>query len=204
MSENLSVENLADNAINESSKPIVSNEKLSVAEKVEKKISSFEDGQKLLASLSPIKVKIGKRRLLPISISIDQVEVETNPVIDFPLSVTDQTHALSISEQVRRGIAQEQEPDINSFDFRDGKDDGSEAIGIFDLSNHVDAWIAEQTLSENLKSSFRSQVLQQQADKAMKESIEYSQKQQKQKIVEPQETDQEAQAPEQIKTKSFF
>lgn len=174
MAKNLSVESLAENAIDESSEPIVSDDKLSVAEKVEKKISSFEDGQKLISSLSPIKVKIGKRRPLPISISIAQVEVEVNPVIDFPLSVTDQTHALSISDQVRRGIAQEQEPNENSFDFKDGKDDGSDAIGIFELSNRVDAWIAEQNLSEDLKSSFRHQVLQQQADKAMKETIEKS------------------------------
>lgn len=172
MAKNLSVENLAENAIDEKSEPLVSDEKLSVSEKVEKKISSFEDGQKLIASLTPVTVKIGKRRLFPISICSDQVEVEVNPVIDFPLSVTDQTHALSISEQVRRGVAQEQEVDKNSFDFKDGKDDGSEAIGIFDLSNRVDAWIAEQNLSEELRSSFRSQVLQKQADKAMKEAIE--------------------------------
>lgn len=178
MAKNLSFENLAENAIDESSEPIVSDENLSVAEKIEKKISSFEDGQKLLASLSPITIKIGKRRLFPISISTEQMEVKINPVIDFPLSVTDQTHALSISEQVRRGIAQEQEPDQNSFDFKDGKDDGSDAIGIFDLSNRVDAWIAEQNLSDELKFSFRSQVLQQLADKAMKDVIDKEQKQQ--------------------------
>ena len=172
MAKNLSVESLAENAIDENAEPIVSDEKLSVAEKVEKKISSFEDGQKLLASLSPVKIKIGKRRPFPLSISSDQVDVEINPVIDFPLSQTDQTHALSISEQVRRGIAQEQEPDESSFDFKDGKDDGSEAIGIFELSNRVDAWIAEQNLSDDLRASFRSQVLQQQADKAMKESLD--------------------------------
>lgn len=174
MAKNLSVENLAENAIDEKSEPLVSDDKLSVAEKVEKKISSFEDGQKLLASLSPVKVKIGKRRRFPLSVDMTQVDVEVNPVIDFPLSVTDQTHALSISEQVRRGIAQEQEPDGDSFDFIDGKDDGSQAIGIFELSNRVDAWIAEQNLSDELKNSFRSQVLQQQADKAMKETLDKS------------------------------
>lgn len=174
MAKNLSVESLAENAIDEKSEPLVSDDKLSVAEKVEKKISSFEDGQKLLASLTPVTVKIGKRRLFPISIDSTQVEVEIDPVIDFPLSVTDQTHALSISEQVRRGIAQEQPADENAFDFKDGKDDGSEAIGIFDLSNRVDAWIAEQNLSESLRDSFRSQVLQLQADKAMKETIDKS------------------------------
>lgn len=174
MAKNLSVDNIAANALDEKAEPLVSDEKLSVSEKVEKKISSFEDGQRLLASLQPIKVKIGKRRPFPISIDTTQVDVEINPVIDFPLSVTDQTHALSISEQVRRGIAQEQEPDESSFDFKDGKDDGSEAIGIFELSNRVDAWIAEQNLSDELRSSFRSQVLQQQADKAMKETIEKS------------------------------
>ena len=172
MAKNLSVENLVENAIDEKSEPLVSDEKLSVAEKVEKKISSFEDGQKLLASLSPVTVKIGKRRPFPLVISTEQVDVEINPVIDFPISVTDQTHALSISEQVRRGIAQEQEPDESSFDFKDGKDDGSEAVGIFDLSNRVDAWIAEQNLSESLRDSFRSQVLQQHADKAMKDVLD--------------------------------
>lgn len=177
MAKDLSIESLSKNALDEKSEPLVSDEKLSVAEKVEKKISSFEDGQKLLASLSPVTVKIGKRRLLPISIDTTQFDVEINPVIDFPLSVTDQTHALSISEQVRRGIAQEQPADENAFDFKDGKDDGSEAIGIFELSNRVDAWLAEQKLSEDLRDSFRSQVLQQQADKAMKDVLDKAESQ---------------------------
>lgn len=174
MSKNLNVENLADNAIDEKSEPIVSDEKLSVAEKVEAHISSYEDSVKTFSEMKPIMVSIGKRRRLPPSLDPSQFEDFINPVIDFPLSVTDQTHALSISEQVRRGIAQEQEPDESSFDFKDGKDDGSEAIGIFELSNRVDAWIAEQNLSDDLRTSFRSQVLQKQADKAMKETLDKS------------------------------
>lgn len=90
---------------------------------------------------------------------------------DYPVNMTDQTHALSIAEQVRRGLGDAEKPDPKAFDFPDGKDDGSEAHGIFEFANRVDAWVAEQNLSDELKQSFRSQVLQQQADKAASETI---------------------------------
>lgn len=84
-------------------------------------------------------------------------------------SVTDQTHALSIAQQVRRGQGDAEKPEKAAYDFPDGRDDGSEAHGIFDFAERADAWIAEQNLADDLKKSFRQQVLQQQADKAMKE-----------------------------------
>lgn len=89
----------------------------------------------------------------------------------YPPSPTDQTHVLSISEQVRRGQGDAKEPDGNDFDFPDGKDDGSEAHGVFEFAERVDLWLAEQKLSDDLRASFRKQVLQRQADKAMSESI---------------------------------
>ena len=104
--------------------------------------------------------------------------------IDFPPSQTDQTHVLSLSEQVRRGQGDADEPDKKQFDFPDGKDDGSEAHGIFEFAERADLWLAEQNLSEELRDSFRSQVLQQQADKAMKESISKAQENQTKKVSE--------------------
>lgn len=79
--------------------------------------------------------------------------------VEYPPSLTDQTHALTLAEQVRRGQGDAEKLDKNAFDFPDGKDDGSEAHGIFELSERVDRWIAEQNLGDELRQSFRQQIL---------------------------------------------
>lgn len=84
-------------------------------------------------------------------------------------SCTDQTHALSISQQVRRGQGDSESPQKDAYDFPDGKDDGSAAHGVFEFAERADAWMAEQNLGDELKASFRKQVLQRTADLAMKE-----------------------------------
>lgn len=89
-----------------------------------------------------------------------------SPFLDFPDTLTDQTHALTIAEQVRRGQGDADKPDPNAYDFPDGKDDGSDAHGIFEFSERVDQWIAEQNLSDELRQSFRQQVLSRELDKA--------------------------------------
>lgn len=81
------------------------------------------------------------------------------PFVEYPPTLTDQTHALTLAEQVRRGQGDAERPDKNLFDFPDGKDDGSQAHGIFEFSERVDRWIAEQNLSSELAQSFRQQVL---------------------------------------------
>lgn len=172
MAKDISVDKLSENALDSSAPALEGEEKFSVSEKVEKLISTYEDSVKRFSSLSTVKLNIGIRRKTPLSVSTEQYVCLITPDVGYPLSVTDQTHALSISEQIRRGVAQEQEPEKNNFDFIDGKDDGSKAIGIFDLCNRVDAWIAEQQLTEELRDSFRSQVLKQTADKAMKETLD--------------------------------
>lgn len=77
----------------------------------------------------------------------------------YPPSLTDQTHALTLAQQVRRGQGDADKPDPKAFDFPDGKDDGSQAHGIFEFAERVDSWIAEQNLSAELKADFRQQVL---------------------------------------------
>lgn len=90
----------------------------------------------------------------------------------YPDSLTDQTHALTLAQQVRRGQGDADKPDPKSFDFPDGKDDGSEAHGIFELSERVDAWLAEQNLTAELKDSFKQQVLNSQQIQAEKAAAE--------------------------------
>lgn len=96
---------------------------------------------------------------------IESVDYVINPV-SYPPNMTDQTHALTLAEQVRRGQGDAEKPDPDAYDFPDGKDDGSDAHGIFEFSERVDQWIAEQNLSDELRQSFRDQVLSREIDKA--------------------------------------
>lgn len=95
---------------------------------------------------------------------------------DYPPSLTDQTHAMTLAQQVRRGQGDAEKPDPKAFDFPDGKDDGSEAHGIFDFAERVDSWIAEQNLSAELKADFRQQVLNSAVIQQQKEQTKKAEK----------------------------
>lgn len=110
--------------------------------------------EKSLPSI-PVCVPVYGRKRLNSSNFVAYVQ---SPVV-YPESLTDQTHALTLAEQVRRGQGDAEKPDPKSFDFPDGKDDGSEAHGVFEFAERVDAWLAEQNLSAELKESFKEQIL---------------------------------------------
>lgn len=165
----MSVESLVDNAIDSKSKPKVS-------DIVSDKLLDYEGIIKREKDFKPVSIYLGLRHKRPISVSLETAVLFFSVDSSYPLSKTDQIHNLSISEQIRRGQGDlDSELDKDSFDFPDGKDDGSSSFGIFELSNRVDQWIAEQNLSSELKESFRSQVLQQQADKALKSTLDSAQ-----------------------------
>lgn len=170
---NVTVDSLSDNALTDS-EPVVCE---TVSDSVDLKLSDLKFLSEQYSNMKPLKVSLGKRfSNFPRLASAGSVDGFFVPLTLYPDSVTDQVHALSLSEQVRKGSGESLSEDLDkdSFDFPDGVDDGSEAHGIFELSNRVDAWIAEQNLSDELKFSFRSQVLQRTADKAMKSTLDSS------------------------------
>lgn len=77
----------------------------------------------------------------------------------FPPSRTEQIHSASISEQIRAGQGTAIEPENNRdmYDFPDGRDDGSDAIGIFDLSEPADVFERESDFRDNLRALSEAQ-----------------------------------------------
>lgn len=94
----------------------------------------------------------------------------------YPLSVTDQVHCLSLAEQIKRGQGQMDSPENNkaNYTFPDGRDDGSEAVNHWELSEPAVAYEKEIENNDSIKSQVKTQ-LQEQADKAQKASIEKAQ-----------------------------
>lgn len=109
--------------------------------------------------------------------------------VKYPDTLTDQTHALTLAQQVRRGQGDAEKPDPSQFDFPDGKDDGSVAHGLFEFSNRVDQWIAEQGLADELRESFRSQVLNNLRIQSEKSKIQSSEKVSDEKVSDEQVSD---------------
>lgn len=78
-------------------------------------------------------------------------------------SVTEQIHHASIAEQVRagQGAVTSPEEDSGYYDFPDGKDDGSDGVGIFDLSEPSEAFEAEASFKRDLGRDVSHQVYSQ-------------------------------------------
>lgn len=96
----------------------------------------------------------------------------------YPPNITDQTHGLSIADQLHRGQGDGTDLDSSSYDFPDGHDDGRDPISPFAYSEPAEAWEAEQDFKSELSSQARTQALaaQRAADSAQKETIEKAQK----------------------------
>lgn len=93
----------------------------------------------------------------------------------YGVSQTEQIHHASIAEQIRagQGSAIDPEQEKNYYDFPDGKDDGSDGVGIFDLSEPAEAYEREADFKESLFRSISSQQAEkarQQAEKARSEA----------------------------------
>lgn len=94
--------------------------------------------------------------------------------MDYPLSVTEQIHHASISEQIRagQGSALDKELSQQYYDFPNGKDDGSAAIGVFDLSEPAEVFEREQKFKSSLARELSSQVALKKAADAAKTASE--------------------------------
>lgn len=91
----------------------------------------------------------------------------------YPPNVTDQTHGLSVADQLHRGQGDGTDLDSSSYDFPDGRDDGREAISPFAYSEPAEAWEANQDFKSELTAQAREQarVAKELADKAQRETI---------------------------------
>lgn len=87
-------------------------------------------------------------------------------IISYPPSVTDQTHALSISEQVKVGQAQVRQDDIASdYDFKPGEeDDGRSVIGVYDYSEPAERFEAERQNALAIENELKTQVAKRRSD----------------------------------------
>lgn len=92
----------------------------------------------------------------------------------YGVSQTEQIHHASIADQIRagQGSAIDPEQDKNYYDFPDGKDDGSDGVGIFDLSEPAEAYEREADFNENLSRSISSQLAEKARSEAEKASSE--------------------------------
>lgn len=91
----------------------------------------------------------------------------------YPPNITDQTHGLSIADQLHRGQGDGTDLDSSAYDFPDGRDDGREAISPFAYSEPAEAWEAEQNFKTELTAQAREQVraAKEQADNALQKTI---------------------------------
>ncbi len=94
--------------------------------------------------------------------------------MDYPTSVTEQIHHASISEQIRagQGSALDKELSQQYYDFPDGKDDGSAAIGVFDMSEPAEVFEREQQFKSSLSRELSNQMVQRKAADAAKKAAE--------------------------------
>lgn len=90
----------------------------------------------------------------------------------YGVSQTEQIHHASIADQIRagQGSAIDPEQDKNYYDFPDGKDDGSDGVGVFDLSEPAEAFEREADFKDHLSRSISSQL----AEKARSEAQDAS------------------------------
>lgn len=86
----------------------------------------------------------------------------------YSASVTEQIHHASIAEQIRAGQGNmiPPEEDKSYYDFPDGKDDGSDGVGIFDLSEPSEAYEAEVSFKRDLSRDVSRQVYSKTVKKA--------------------------------------
>lgn len=173
--KDLSVDNLVENALDDSSEALAVEEDLNPKEIVNnKKLDSLGD---LLPVVFKCCTRVFKNGHFVV---VDKPSVAFRPVI-YTASCTEQIHALSLSEQIRRGQGEAKdysEDDKKAYyDFPDGKDDGRAAVGLYELSEPAYAFEREKEFSRVVSSEIKENSLAIQADKAQKNAIEKAQKQ---------------------------
>lgn len=78
----------------------------------------------------------------------------------YPPNITDQTHALSIAEQVKVGQAQVRNDDFaDDYDFKRGeKDDGRDAVGVYEYSEPAERFEAERAVASDIQDGLDAQI----------------------------------------------
>lgn len=78
----------------------------------------------------------------------------------YPPSQTEQIHSASLSELVRagQGTAIEPENDKDMYDFPDGRDDGSQPVGVFEFSEPAETFEREAAFKDALSRDLNKAV----------------------------------------------
>ena len=81
-------------------------------------------------------------------------------VKSYPPNITDQTHALSIAEQVKVGQAQVRNDDVqDEYDFKRGeRDDGRSAVGVYEYSEPAERFEAERVVAFDIQGDLDAQL----------------------------------------------
>lgn len=94
------------------------------------------------------------------------------PVVDYPPSVTDQTHAQRLSQQVKVGAAQMEDMADNQFDFAAGQKDDGRAADVAGLTlerlDPAERAEMEYNNSVRIQNELQQQVAKRRADEAAK------------------------------------
>lgn len=134
-------------------------------------------------------VKFPRRKMLFGSLAgaDDYVSYNPIPVVDYPPSVTDQTHAHRLSQQVKVGAAQMEDMADNQFDFAVGQKDDGRAADVAGLTlerlDPAERAEMEYNNSARIQNELQQQVAKRRAEEAQKavadkveETSQYNQK----------------------------
>lgn len=160
---------LAENALDSKSEPVVSDS------------VSIDDIRNSMISTGrvPVTLSVPTRIFKNGKFVLCDKPANVTTSIDFLMSETEQIHALSLSQQIMRGQGEAKDIDDKDkslyYDFPDGRDDGRDGVGLYDLSEPAQVFESEHDFKKVLNSELRQSALQQQADKAQKETVKKAQ-----------------------------
>lgn len=111
---------------------------------------------KPLKVVGDFSLNVARRVRIP---SDDFVCYDLQKSVDYPPSVTDQTHGLKLSEQIKIGLAQMRDEVKDEYDFSVGeKDDGREALGMIEWTEPAELSEAEHYNNAEIRRQVELQV----------------------------------------------
>lgn len=128
---------------------------------------------------SSISIRIGVRGLdvrRPLgNVSVDSLDryrpVMRGSIINFPENRTDQSHALSIAELVKRGQGQTVDVHESDFDFPDGRDSGLNVNPLVSWNDPAENYEHEQTIAEIIQENLRKEAKRRKQQSVSKDVI---------------------------------
>lgn len=156
MATKTTVSHLAASALSDDK---VSESEVEVKESKKEKVAEFSIEE--VTSFSRV---VDERGRLVISDSVSRLPSERRVAV-YPPNLTDQTHGLSLAEQLSRGQGDASETlSKDAYDFPDGRDDGRDAVGVFAYSEPAELYEAEASFKDTLTARAVAQARQAQAD----------------------------------------